>query len=51
MWVHKACGKPIDSELRYSDTKKDYYFPVCPTCQCDVEMKDIEFIKEEEPHE
>src|ERR1700733_10470099 len=44
VWIHKACGTEIESELFYSDSAVDYYFPVCPKCQTGVEMEDIELI-------
>lgn len=42
VWVHKICGTPVDSELRYSEQERDYYFTICQECQMDVEMKDCE---------
>ena len=42
IWVHKICGEEIVSELMYSDSKEDYYYPVCYRCQVSPELAEME---------
>jgi len=44
---HAKCGGTVESDLRYSDGDRDYYFQVCRKCQQCVDLKDIEFTKDE----
>ncbi len=44
VWVHKDCGMEIESELRYSDSDNDYYFPVCPVHGDVSPTKDAELV-------
>ena len=43
--THKNCGGLVNSELAYSDSDNDYYFPYCTKCQVGVELSDIEYVK------
>lgn len=45
-WRHKNCGGMIQDDLWYSDADHDYHFPVCETCQSQVNPRDAEFVED-----
>lgn len=43
IWIHH-CGTEATAELAYSDTDRDYYFPVCERCQRSLSTQDMRLI-------